>query len=804
MQLRFIIFTIFVLTINIFPQRGMGSRGGTITGKVFDKSSSYAIEYANIVVLSKADSSVITGTVSDADGNFSISRVPFGNYFVDVRFIGFTDQRFDVTISREKLNVDLGEIYLEPAALNLDDIVVEGERSPVTYQLDKKVIDVSQMQTAVTGNAADVLENVPSVSVDIEGNVSLRGSGNFTVLIDGRPSIMGAQDILQQIPASSIKSIEIITNPSAKYDPEGTAGIINIILKKNENLGMSGIMNANAGLNDKYGGDFIFEYKTEFINTTFGIDYNRRFFPGDSRSEQRFIRNNNSTFINSNGTREWGRIAWGLRGGIEFLLSENDILGFGVRYADRDHGGTSFQNFTQWSDQNPDPFFYTSVSDRSRMGEHYHVNMNYFRKFNPNGHQLQLKIDYGNDDSDESSITSEFNNGIQIGGRKTTEAGPSYEIEGELDYTLPLGEFRKFEAGVQGEIDVSEESTSFSEYDPDLGTFVLQDQFINNTNYDRRELALYSIYADQFGSLGLQAGVRGEYTYRTIELVKTNQKFNIDEWDFFPSIHASYEFAKGQQLMASYTRRIDRPRGWQLEPFLTWMDANNVRRGNPALKPEYIDSYELGAQTFISNAVLSAEVYYRVKHNKVEQVQSVYDIDVNLHTIENIGKDYSLGSELMLVLDPLDFWNVNLMGNLYNYRIEGVLYNEPFSRESFNWSSRLNNIFKIGASTTFQFNMMYNSPSVSSQGKREGFFTTHAAIKQDFFDRKLSLTVQVRDIFSTAKFESTSQGLDFYRYNFFNRESPMVMLNIRYNFNNFKQKEIERPNGDFNGEGEEF
>ncbi|MDO8549405.1 MAG: outer membrane beta-barrel family protein [Ignavibacteria bacterium] len=808
-RIQFIIFLILTFIVLLHPQEREGFTGGTISGKVFDANTGHSIEYANIVVLSKNDSSVITGTVSDAEGNFIINRVPPGNYFVDVRFIGFSDKRFDVSINRNNLNINLGEIYLDPAAINLGDVVVEGERSPVTYQLDKKVIDVSQMQTVISGNAADVLENVPSVTVDIEGNVSLRGSGNFTVLIDGRPSIIDAQDALQQIPASSIKSIEIITNPSAKYDPEGTAGIINIILKKNQNLGMSGIMNANAGLNDKYGGDFLFEYKSEGINTTFGIDYNRRFSPGESREEQRFTLNNNTSFLNSTGDREWGRISFGLRGGVEFILGENNILSFGGRYGSRVNLGNSFQNYIEWSEQLPQQLSYTSIGDRERSGDHYALNMNYFHRFSPDGHELKGELVYGYDNSDESTITSEFNNGIQTSGKKTTELGPSTEIEGKLDYTLPLGENRKFEAGAEGQAEISEESTSFSEYNTNAGVFLLEPQFSNTTKYNERELAVYSLFADQFGNFGLQGGVRGEYTYRTIEVTRLNQEFNIDRWDFFPSVHSSYKFAEGQQMMASYTRRIDRPGGWELEPFDTWMDANNVRRGNPALEPEYIDSYEFGFQTFIGKAVLSSEIYYRITHNKIDRVQSIYSEDdslknVTLHTTENIGKDYSLGSELMLIFDPVEFWNINLMGNLYNYRIKGVLFSEPFSRESFNWSSRFNNVFKVSKTTTLQFNVNYNSPTVSSQGTREGFFTSDVAVKQDFFERKLSLTVQVRDIFSTAKYEFTSQGADFYRYNYFTRESPMVMLNLRYNFNNFKQeKDGERPNGQFE-EGEEF
>ena len=217
---------------------------------------------------------------------FRLSDIRSGKYRLEVRFIGYNTQRFDVDINPEKPIVDLGEIFIKPAALKLNDVVVQGERSPVSYQIDKKVIDVDKIQTVISGNAADVLQNVPSVTVDIEGNVSLRGSTSFTVLVDGRPSIMSAQDVLQQIPASSIESIEIITNPSAKYDPEGTAGIINIILKKNQNLGLSGIVNGNVGLKEKYGGDFLFQYRTPDILYTFGMDYNKRNFPRFKYSRQ--------------------------------------------------------------------------------------------------------------------------------------------------------------------------------------------------------------------------------------------------------------------------------------------------------------------------------------------------------------------------------------------------------------------------------------------------------------------------------------------------------------------------------------
>lgn len=790
---------------NYSQNRPFGENGGgVITGKIFDNDSKHTIEYANIVVFNTVDSNLVTGTVSDVEGQFRLEKIRPGKYLVEVRFLGYDDEKFNVEISREKLFADLGEIYIHPSALKLEDVVVEGERSPVTYEIDKKVLDVSKMQTVVSGNAADILQNVPSVTVDIEGNVSLRGSSNFTVLIDGRPSIISAQDALQQLPATSIDKIEIITNPSAKYDPDGTAGIINVLLKKNENLGLSGIINANGGLKEKYGGDFLLEYKMDGVTTVFGLDYNNRNFPGTSNEERRFITNSSTTFINSDGSMKWGRASLGLRGGLEWKISDDNILNFGARYGTRDGRRSSFLNYTQWSQLNPNQLFYQSSSEREHLGDFYAGNITYLQKFGPGGHELKAELNLGYDDNDETTTSRDFEGVSQSGGRKSTESGPSKEFEGKLDYTLPLNESSKFEAGYEGETEISDENNELLEFNAQTGEYVLQPLFSNQTKYDISSQSLYSMYSTKFENFGLQGGFRAEYTYRTIELKNTGQSFSIDRWDYFPSVHSSYSFAKGSQLMASYTRRIQRPRGWELEPFLTWFDANNVRRGNPDLKPEFIDSYDAGVQTLVGAVSVSADVYYRVTSNKIERVRSTYEENVSLNSVENVGKDYALGSEFMIIFDPVKFWDINLMANVYNYKIEGTLFNEPFSRESFNWSTRMNNVLKLGDNTQLQVNLNYNSPSVSSQGRREGFFSSDISAKQDFFEKKLSLILQIRDLFGTAKYEYSSSGPDFYSYNYFERESPMVMLTARFTFNNYKPKRDRIENGDQGMGGEDF
>jgi outer membrane receptor protein involved in Fe transport len=800
------IFVLLILiSLNTFSQQRQGNfPGGSISGKVFDSATKHTIEYANIVVFSQKDSSMVTGGVTNSEGIFHLSIDRPGNFKVEVRFIGYDTEVIETAIGRGNFNIDLGEIKIHPSAYLLENVVVEGNRAPVTYEIDKKVINPDQMQTVISGNAADVLSNVPSVQVDIEGNVSLRGSQNFTVLIDGRPSLMDAQDALQQIAATSIEKIEIITNPTAKYDAEGTAGIINIILKKNLGQELNGIFNANAGMYDTYGGNFLINYQDGF-KANIGLDYNQRYFPGDQTQNNIYYLESGTSTINSLGQIERGRTSFEGRAGIEFSLSDSDILTFGGRAGKRKGGFNSNKDFTAFSDIDPNEFTYTGISDRTREGTYYSLNTNYTKNFNLSGHQLLTELIFSNQNSDEFTTTSEFVEGIQFGGRKTTEYGPSNDLRGKIDYTLPISETSKFETGYQGKIELSDENNELFEYNPENNEYEIQSQFTNLTKYYDSQQSLYSMYSDMIWLLNYQVGIRAEYTYRNIEVPYIGQSFNIDRIDYFPSLHTSYKFSPVSTVMASYSRRINRPRGWSLEPFPTWMDANNVRIGNPNLLPEFIDAYETGVQTVLGSISVSAELYFRMTTNKIEPIRTALEDNVTLTTFDNVGEDYSLGGEVMLIFDPLEFWNVNFMGNLYNYRVEGSIQDKPFSNESFNWQTRMNNTFKLWSSTQIQFNFNYNSPTVSSQGRWEEFFTSDLAVRQEIIENILALTLQVRDVFGTAKREYTSEGTNLYNYNNFNMHTPALMLNVRYTFNNYKPKREGRgeDNGGFEG-GDDF
>jgi len=572
-------------------------------------------------------------------------------------------------------------------------------------------------------------------------------------------------------------------------------------LKKNRQSGASTVANASAGFNDKYGGDLLMEYKTPRYHATLGLDNRNYFFSGDQREENQTTHSGVTSFIHSDGDTRRGWNGHGLRTELQLRLSPQNLLSLGGRYRDRSRKNNSDLSYHEWSTLEAQQLRYTSAAHSERGGDDFELNLSYQHLFNKDGHELSADFDFEQGDADEETTNELLDEARNIvSGKRTTEAGPDREFQAKLDYTLPFDKDHKFEAGYQSELDHSEENTGLQEFDPALHSYVVRPQFSNSTNYQNDEHALYAIYAGGWKKFGFQAGLRGEYTYRTIKF--RGEKFNLDRWDYFPTFHASYEIAEGRQLMASYTRRIDRPGGGELEPFLTWMDAYNVRTGNPALKPEFIDSYEAGLQTFFGKALFSIETYYRVNHNKIEDVRSVYENNVTLHSAENIGTDYALGSELLVDFDPLKSWSVNLTGNIYRYWIEGVLAGEAFSRTSNNWRARWNNVIKLGASTQIQINGRYNSPTVSSQGRREGSVVADLAVKQEFFNGSLAATFQVRDLLRSSKDEHVSRGADFYSFRYSTRESPVVMLNLRYSYNQQKG-ERERDNRE-NGEDEEF
>jgi outer membrane receptor protein involved in Fe transport len=778
-------------------------QGGFISGTVLNSVDRAPIEYATVLLFSQGDSSRVNGVTTNAAGEFRLTPVRPGSYFLQISFLGFLPLAVDnIEMRRGSMRNDLESLMLTPTVLEGGEVTVVGEKSAIEYHLDKKVINVSRQQGVISGTAIDVLEQAPSVSVDIEGNVSLRGSSNFTVLIDGRPSILDPNDALQQIPAGTIESIEIITNPSAKYSPDGTAGIFNVILNKNRAQGINGMVNLNGGLDDKQGGDILLTQRRDKVTLTLAGDYDERHYPGESNSEKWTSQDGTISNVLSAGSMLRGRTRFGLRGEIEWNPTDRNLLSIGARLGGRSGKRITDLNHEEWTGNNPHTE-YISRNESERSGDFYSLTAYHRYRIAPKGHEVTTNLQLSTREFDEHANNEQIDTyGSLISGQRSSESGPSRRVNLKLEYLRELAAGKKLEAGYDVRLSRSEDNNKLADYDTLQQAYLSRPDFEHETEYQRNIHAIYATFGDDSRKLSYQLGIRGEYTGRKVELIGEAQEFTIDQWDYFPSAHLSLDLERGRQLMTSYTRRIQRTRGWQLEPFETWSDPYNVRRGNPDLRPRYTDSYEAGFLTDWLGANLSFEVYYRMTHNRVEFIRSVYSDNVTLLTFENVGTDYSLGTEYRINFKPLRVLETDLSGNFYDYRIEGAYADRSFDDHSFSWDSRLKNTVKFGNSLRWQLDANYRSPVITSQGERAGFLTLSTSLRKDFLSNRLTATLQLRDIFGSYRHESTASGADFYDFRKSQFDTPIVMLNVSYKFNNYKAKRNRGRNGDFS-DGEE-
>ncbi|MCF8304389.1 MAG: TonB-dependent receptor [Bacteroidales bacterium] len=786
--------------------RGSGVRPtGTIEGQVFDDQTGNPLQFANIAAYRHKDSTLVTGAIADSTGKFKLKQVPFGLYYLEANFIGYKKQVIDeIKVFPRNRNVTIDKIYLKPSAQNLEGVDISAERNRIEYQIDKKVVNVSKDLNASGGTAVDVLENVPSIEVDIDDNVTLRGSSSFKVYIDGKPTVLEGNDLLKQIPASNIKQIEIITNPSAKYDPDGVGGIINIVMKKEQKGGLNGVVNASVSNNNSYSGDFLLNYKTGKFNIFAGADYRNHEHGGQSTSERETYFHPDSTFYYfSKGDRSRNRDGYSFQGGFDYHLNDNHTLslsGRGGRYGFGFDSETRIHSYV--NDLLEEKHAYNeNVFERS--GDYYRITGNYQWKIDDKGQELMAMAYYSSGDDEEEENQVEFTagpeyeimKGINPDKIRSTEEENSNQIRFKVDYTLPLKNQGRFEAGVQSRTRQEDADYDFTFYDHVADEWITNPDFSSTYDFDREIYSAYTTFANSWGLLSYQLGFRGEYTDRQITKT-TGESYVIDRWDWFPTVHLSTELDDKHKLQASYSRRINRPRGWFLDPVMSYMDKYSLRQGNPGLEPEYSNSYELSFMRRIKSGFINLEGYYRKTLNEITRLQSPYDQQTMLMTFENLNSEESLGLELMLNSDITKWWKLNLSGTFYHFQVNDEIEGQDISRESDNWRTRMNSTFDLTKSTRLQASIYYNAPSVTIQGERSGFFFTSMAVRQDMLQNKLSLTLRMRDLFNTMEHEFIADQPTYYTYNKRDREWPVVRFSVSYKINDYKRERDRMPDED--------
>lgn len=796
-----IAFTLLAFTINAQRPHGKmpgnSSKDGNLIGRVLENKSLNPIEYANVALYSLRDSSLVNGTITDKRGWFSLNELSYGRYYIEVKFIGFDKFVSDVfMITPKNKSVTLAEIKLRTSANQLAEVEVVEQRNYIEYKLDKKIINVSQDLTSIGGTAADVLENTPSVETDIDGNVSLRGSSDFLVLIDGKPSIFEGSDALQQIPASTIEKIEIITNPSAKYDPDGVSGIINVITKKNVLKGINGIANVSIGTRNRYSGDVTLSYKTNKLNIYGGINYTDKTRYGYGSSERTIYDTAANMYksIISESDRNRTRYRQSIKLGLDYSLNPSSTLTLSGSLGKMGYERRNSSNNHDFTDPISISEFYIGDNNFELFRNYYRINADYSKKFADSGHKLDISIyqsfDNGENDEilDEFITTSDWNtilsSSLQQKGFKTSKGK---ETRFKTDYVKPINE-GKFESGYQLRYESDNETYELKKYNLALNYWEQLSEFNNDLDYKRYIQSIYFIYSGKVGILNYQTGLRNEYTNRIIKQNISNQSYPIKRLDWFPSLHVSLDLSDKNQVQASYGRRVHRPRSWYLDPLVRYVDNTSIRYGNPLLEPEFIDSYELNFQRKFGKSFVSVESYFRQTNNKIYRER---DFKNNLYvfTFSNLDRDYSLGFEIMANLQIFKWWRLNATTNLFKYQVEGNIEGTDLVQNTNTWGLRLNSSFMLKTKTRIQISGYYSGPSVTIDGKRDGFYFTNIGVKQDFLDRKASVTLQVRDIFGTMSHTFTSERENFYMNNEFRGEPRVLTLQFTYIINNYKKRE---------------
>lgn len=761
-----------------------------VSGKLIDGSNNEPFAYVNVALYNNANNQLITGTLSDVEGKFELFADD-GNYTINISFVGYKTYKKALKLSALKPHIRLGNIILEEDTKVMEEVEITGQKSAMQLELDKKVFNVSDNILAEGASASEVLENIPSVEIDTEGNVSLRNNSSVELWINDKPSGLSGSDkgqILEMLPAESIQKVELITNPSAKYNPEGSVGIINIVLKESHKGGYFG--SVNAGANYQEGNDYPcanlglnFTYnnsKWEFFLNASGRHNLRNRSSYNNRTS--FEEGADTTYLNQSNNNINKFYNGFLRTGFTYRIDKKNEIGmsaFGaynrfernnlIHYTtlDQEKDTTAVRNRT--TNSLGDMAFYNATIDYKHRfiadKEEISANLNYF------GHLRNNNSDYHNwyNNAGVISQTTEFQEQDEIG----------HSASAQIDYFNKFTPTSKLEVGAKASFDY--QNSQDKSFDKDH--IEITDRY-NPFLYTEQIYALYASYGNKFGWFGFQAGVRAE------ETITQANGINRSYFQAFPSVYLSFELPKSNEIQVNYTRRINRPRGHAINNYIDRTDPTNISYGNPWLMPEFSNNVELNYLKTWDMHTLSAGLYYSYTENVIQRVSKLNASGVMENTYENINYSHNAGLELIaknrLFKNYLDL-TTSITGYYYCLG-ENKQYNIART-ENFSWNARINANVKILSNLSAQVTAYYNAPRLVAQGSVDHRYGLNAGIKASFFDKALSINFTVNDILNSRSHSVRSSWSDnFYQESATTSIGRNYRLSLSYNFGNMKPK----------------
>ncbi len=816
-------FVTFAITfLSVFSQKPQNNQI-SITGNIIDSNTKEPLEYAT-VVLNNIETKQLSGGITDEKGNFTIKIIP-GTYDISFEFISFKTIKISKKIINSSLN--FGTIKLSEDSDKLDEIVIIAEKSTVEIRLDKRIYNVGKDMTVKGGSASDVLDNVPSVDVDVEGNVSLRGNENVRILIDGKPSALiglSGSDALRQLPADAIERVEVVTSPSARYDAEGTAGILNIILRKGVATGLNGSLNTTIGDPTQYRIASNINFRTKKINFFTNLGYRNSSSPG------KFL-TNLSTFENEsvNSLRiedrdfERKRNGYNINLGLEYFLSNESSITGTYFYRDSDNKNLSTNAIQVFDVNNILEFSDVRVQDEDEIDETSQISLNYTNNINSSGHKLTIDFQY----SDSKEIETAFiDDSLASENNITTENSKSTLIQS--DYVLPIGEHMQFELGYRGDFQDLNSNFLVNRIP------VLDFNPSNNLTFKQNVNAIYSQFGNKINKFSYLLGLRTEITDVKVRLTNTNENFDYRYAEVFPTINFGFERTDNQSFTLGYSRRLRRPRYWYLNPFESRNSQNVIYKGNPGLIPTFTNSFDLGFLQKIGKLTLNSSIYFqhsvnaiqRVSRDEIRLLDGVNQV-ITIREPINLASEDRYGFELTANYNPSK--KVRLSGSfnvfqqeskgLYKYNkftideASGAIISLPEIQDLGNtnnsWFSRFNATFTLPWKIQMQNRLSYRGPRYTAQSESKGMFSANIALSRDVFSEKGTLVLNVSDVFNSRKWRSTNFNP--------NKENPtsinsqesqwrvrQISLNFTYRFNQKKNQGRERRGGEDYEGGEGF
>lgn len=734
----------------------------TLSGQVVEGQENQPIEFATVMLIHPETKQVFAGNTTDSEGRFTIQTTA-ADFSVVISFLGFVTDTLESVKGVDGV-ADLGTIALQEEVKTLDAVVIAGEKSQTEFKLDKRIFHVGADLSSTGASALEVLNNVPSVNVNIEGVISLRGSQGVQILINGKPSVLASEggNALGTITADMIEQVEVITNPSAKYEAEGTSGIINIVLKKEERKGVNGSITLNTGVPHNHSVGLSLNRRTEKFNLFSQIGVGYRELPSDNENINRDLLDN--SVISSSGTEYRNETFYNLILGTDYHINPYNVLTLSGHFAYEVEDQPSLTNFRFFDGQ--ETLFAASSRDETTQATNpkWQYELQYKKDFKDHKDHVLLFSALGNffgkDQSSEFVNTASLGDAL-TGNQQTTTNFKEATYTFKLDYTQPFLEKFTLETGAQYVI--TDVSNDFSVLDLLNGDWVPDMALTNLFEYDQKVLGVYGTGAYEGDRWGLKLGLRAENTDLNTLLANTGEANNQNFTNLFPSAHTSYKVSETFSLQAGYSRRVFRPRLWDLNPFFNVRNIFSIRTGNPDLQPEFTDSYELTSIYLMEKLSLTFGVYHRFTTEVVERI-SIFNEGVNTVKPFNIGTNQATGVELNAKYSLLDWWTLTGDFNYLQFNRAGELAGTSFDFSGNQWSSKVTSKFKLPAQIDMEVTGQYESKYKTVQSTMSDVLFADMGVRKKILKGKAVLNMSIRDIFASRIMESETFQNSFYLY----------------------------------------